>query len=687
MSNEKTKKTKSKRILSAFIIFAAICASLAAFASCEDEIETFLNEDLMGEEYGKDDTWAIYWYLCGSDLETCAGCATEDLFEMMEVTLPDNVFVVIEAGGSEEWQNEFVDEKYINRFLYAGDELYLIETLPPSDMGEKKTFEDFLRFCGEKYPADHQAVILWNHGGGSVAGVIFDELYDDSSLSLVDIRQAFDSVFKLSRQNPPIELIGFDACLMATIETAYALRDIAKYMVASEETEPGCGWNYTGFLQALADNPGLNGAMLGKEICDSYAQGCNEIYQGGEITLSVVDLTRISPLIAAYNNAGAESLASACQNSGILAYLGRSADSAEKYGSNDKNAGYTNMVDLGDLTRNAAQYLPDTAKAIADTLNDCVVYKVNGPYRSQSSGLSCYYPYDMDEDTFIDYTSISASAAHKYLYEYLITGNLTDEGWRFAQSMQYEAIPAFSPNIASNSPAVSSSAKPEAVPTIQNSNFDLEDYPVEVDDDGNAVLYLGREIADILAGVYFELAYFSEEDDIILFLGKDNDIDCDWENGVFRDNFRGVWGAIDDNVVYMEITYEGNDYNLYSIPILLNGEECSLRVCYDYNAEEWEILGARRGLEENGMSDRNLIMPKPGDIITTLLYASSLSKDDEIVQVEIDVFAVTEDMAFGETDLGDGMFILLFEMVDARNNSMYSEAVPITVEDDVIYVG
>ena len=679
-------KSSRKKILAAGVAISILLSAIA-ISGCEDETETFLNADLLGEEYGKDETWAIYWYLCGSDLESEAGFATADLFEMMEVELPGNVVVVIETGGSEEWQNDFVDEERINRFVYAEDELYLVETLPSQNMGDKKTLEDFLRFCSENYPADHQAVIFWNHGGGSVAGVIFDELYDSTSLSIADIRHAFGSVFELSEENPPIELIGFDACLMATVETAHALRGVAKYMVASEETEPGCGWNYSGFLQALADNPGLNGAMLGKEICDSYAKGCNEIWQGGEITLSVVDLTRISPLIAAYNNAGIEKLAAACDNSVILAYLGRSADSSEKYGPNSKYEGYTNMVDLGDLAHNAADYLPDTAKAIADTLNNCVVYKINGPYRSQSSGLSCYYPYDMDKDTFEGYKDISASAAYRYLYEYLITGALTNEGLRFAQSMQYEAIPVYSPNITSNSPAISASARPDAVPTLHNSSFDLEDYPVEVDGEGNATLNLGKEIADILSGVYFELAYFDEEDDFMLFLGKDNDIGCDWEKGIFKDNFRGVWGSIDGCIVYMELTYEGDDYNLYSVPVLLNGMECNLRVCYDYKTGGWEILGARRGLEDNGMSDRNLIKLKPGDTITTLHYVSALSEGDEIEQVEIDTFTVTKDTAFGETDLGDGTFVLLFEMVDAQNNSMYSEAVLITVEDDVIYVG
>ncbi|MBQ2739375.1 MAG: hypothetical protein IJF36_04000, partial [Oscillibacter sp.] len=47
-----------------------------------------------------DQTWAIYWYLCGSDLESWYGCANADLEEMMAVTLPENVQVIIQTGGA-----------------------------------------------------------------------------------------------------------------------------------------------------------------------------------------------------------------------------------------------------------------------------------------------------------------------------------------------------------------------------------------------------------------------------------------------------------------------------------------------------------------------------------------------------------------------------------------------------------
>ena len=158
-----------------------------------------------------DETWAIYWYLCGSDLESQYGCATEDLSEMLEVSLPENITVVIETGGAAEWQNETVDPSSLERYVYQGEELRFVDAVPSASMGEASTLADFLDFCSTSYPADHTAVIFWDHGSGSASGVSFDEIYDYDSLTLDEIYSAFSSVCDLSEENHPIDLVGFDA--------------------------------------------------------------------------------------------------------------------------------------------------------------------------------------------------------------------------------------------------------------------------------------------------------------------------------------------------------------------------------------------------------------------------------------------------------------------------------------------
>ena len=251
-------------------------------------------------------------------------------------------------------------------------------------------------------------------------------------------------------------------------------------------------------------------------------------------------------------------------------------------------------------------------------------------------------------------------------YEYCLTGEVTESFQEYLESGNYTI------------------ADLEEVPVFEFA--DMDEIPVYIDENGYAVIELDENTVNALIGVNFQLAYMDEEDDIAIWLGSDNDLDVDWENGIFRDNFRDVWGAIDGHLCYMEIAYEGEDYNLYLVPVLLNGTEYQLHVVYDYLENKYEILGARRGLDDNGMSDRNLVKLRPGDQLTTLLYVSDISGDDEFELFEAEEFEVTEDTGFAEEDLGDGNFAMMFQLTDCRGNDLWSDVAVFNVEDGYIYV-
>lgn len=129
----------------------------------------------------------------------------------------------------------------------------------------------------------------------------------------------------------------------------------------------------------------------------------------------------------------------------------------------------------------------------------------------------------------------------------------------------------------------------------------------------------------------------------------------------------------------MEIAYEGENYNQYSVPILLNGEEYNLMVIYDFEAEEYFIEGARKPLNESGAADKNLRYLVEGDEIQTIHYAAALSSEDaELTAVPIDTIVVTPQTAFAEAELGDGLFIMMYAMRDSQGNVAYSA--PVTFE-------
>ena len=614
---------------------------------------------------GGEESWAIYWYLCGSDLEGDGGFATDDLAELMEVELPENVTVVIQTGGASTWWNDLIDAEKLQRWVYDSQGLTLVDEQPSASMGEASTLADFLAFANENYPASRKAVLFWNHGGGSVSGAAFDELYDLDSLTLDEMYAAFSSVWPENAAQPPLELIGFDTCLMATVDVAHVFSGLARYMVASEETEPANGWYYTGWAGALAEDPAMDGAALGRIICDTYYEGCQAVGTEENATLSLVDLTRTGPLLEAYEAFGTEALAAACQDPGFFTQFARVAAKSENYGGNTRQQGYTNMVDLGSMARQSADML-DSSAAVLSALDDCVLYQVRGKYRSEATGLSCYYSYNGDVDDFNGYISVGAGEAFKYFYAYELTGQLDEDG------MAYVADAA--------------GLELTELPTVQTvERMDWDGAPLTLSEQGNAVLTLGPEAKDVLAGIGFSLYYVDEEADMMLLLGTDNDMTADWENGVFSDNFRGVWGSIDGCIVYMELSFESEDYNIYSVPVLLNGEEYNLQVAYDFTESEWYIMGARRGIDASGMADKELRLLQEGDELTTIWYLSSLSGEDDPEPYTAETLTVTADTAFAETALSDGLYAMVFEMTDALGGCTYSEAAIFECADGEIY--
>ena len=610
----------------------------------------------------EDGSWAIYWYLCGSDLESNGGFATNDLSELMEVELPENVNVVIETGGSAVWQNDLMDAEKLQRWLYNSEGLQLVDEQPSASMGETQTLADFLAFAKGNYPAEKTAVVFWNHGGGSVSGAAFDEIYGYDSLTLDEMYQAFSSVWTPSTEKQPLELVGFDTCLMATVDVANTFSDLAHYLVASEETEPANGWYYSQWVGALAENPSMNGEELGKVICDAYYAGCEEVGTQDNTTLSLTDLTKVQPLLDAYDTFGAEALAAACTDPGFFSQFGRVAAQSENYGGNTKEQGYTNMVDLGHMARQSVDML-GSAQEVLDALDDCVLYQVGGQYRTEATGLSCYYSYNGDVDDFNSYADLGAGVAFKYFYSYELTGELDDSGMAYIADMDFEELPE--------------------VKNLLSTGWDGA--PLDLDEDGVSYLTLGPEANDILAGIGFSLYYVDEENDMAMLLGTDNDMNADWDNGVFSDNFRGVWGSIDGNIVYMELSYESEDYNLYAIPVLLNGEEYNLQIVYDFTTEEWSVLGARQGIDDSGMADKELRLLQEGDEITTIWYMASATGDAEFEPYTAATITVTSDTAFGEMELPDGSYSMVYEMRDAMDHYAYSEPVTFDCADGEVY--
>lgn len=711
----------------------------------------------------KADTWSVFVYMCGSDLESNYGAATADIKEMIDAKPSDEVTVIIQTGGAQKWQNFGISANKLSRYILKNGELNLLEKLPQGNMGDGRTLYEFLEFCNKYYAADRQILLFWDHGAGSVFGFANDENYGFDSILLSELRGALSSVYGDAPKSKPFELIGFDTCLMATVDTAASIEPFGNYFVASQEIEPGNGWQYTLWLSALANNTNMSTVELGKTICDAYYQGCENEDSEQTATLSLINLNKINPMIKAWNVFGMYALMQASENDAFYAAIGRAASRSENF-SNSKSNGYSNMVDMGDFISKVSAASVErhpAADEMQKYLKEAVLYQVSGPAH-KASGLSCYYPFDSDQDNYnlmVDNGLINSFILTYGLQHGFIDGDTANSMLQAITSDDEQssvANVASDNNVNQNSTASTNSSAQDtqseqaddsddseeqssggAVDFIANSvNHSvnsalqslLEQKPEENQDPiafiqnliENNVNVISESIAPMhkvdissledqkvdlitkkdgtpayemridenslkyIDSVRFYLATLNDKNDVTVF-GDDIDMIQDWDKGVFQDNFNGNWPTLDGHLVYLETTADLEDYNYYSIPVILNGVKASIEALYDFKQDKYVVLGARR-ITKAAMPDKNLIKLKSGDKIVTLMQKMKAS-DDDTIEVEIDSFILSDKWALEDSQLPDGTYAYMFSMSDIQGNEALSDVAFIKIKDQEITYG
>lgn len=209
--------------------------------------QEFMSGDavILGElpvQEAKDYTLMVY--MIGSNLESKLGSASADVEEMEESGLDfESTNLILYTGGSARWFSDVpCDRNCVIDMSRQGENRVVAGTAKNADMGAFETLAAFVNFCTEKYPAEHYGLILWDHGGGPLWGYGADELFQGDGLLLSEMQLAMErTVFSESRK---LDFVGFDACLMGNLETMAVWAPYAEYFVASEELEPGDGWDY-----------------------------------------------------------------------------------------------------------------------------------------------------------------------------------------------------------------------------------------------------------------------------------------------------------------------------------------------------------------------------------------------------------------------------------------------------------
>jgi hypothetical protein len=291
----------------------------------------------------------------------------------------------LQTGGSKSWKAFGISSGFVDRYKIEDKKLVLIERSQKNEnFGESSTLTDFINFGLENYPAAHTSLILWDHGGGSLKGVCLDENFDGDTLTLPELSTSL----KNANFTQKLDFIGFDACLMATYETASIVAPYANYLVASEEKEPSGGWNYAELLNNLGKDDFYD------KLLNSYAEKSAKKYY----TLSAINLSgmeKIDQMIAALTqkmiNEGKREIVNGINFATSFGLAG------------------SGIYDLGNLF----EYY-----GIDGDYGDFITC-VNSANRAEATGLSIYFP--LYTNAYLtDYLTISSNSDYNSLLTYFV---------------------------------------------------------------------------------------------------------------------------------------------------------------------------------------------------------------------------------------------------------------------------
>ncbi len=376
----------------------------------------------------KDQSWTIMLYVCGSNLESedysgteyagygynngnIAGYASMDIDEILEVkNKPDNVNIILETGGATKWAKSEIKTTELGRWHVANNKLVKDESVTKANMGLRTTFQSFLEWGFENYPADKYGVFMWNHGG-AMTGCCFDENYDDDGLTADEIDTALTNARANKKVSNKLEFIAYDACLMAIQDIMEINSHHFNYMVASQESEYAGGYDYDAWLPALYKDTSLNGGDICTEIASTfmdeqnatakeyndyygYKKGDDE-YWPYDQTQAVYDLSKAADYKTAF-----EALAKEISSSGMSGTnFKNGVNAAKKYGYDDYYSSYNNgyafnvfdvETALDGLVKKQSS-LSTKANAVMTELNKLVIYEEHGK-DTEGCGLNLYCP-------------------------------------------------------------------------------------------------------------------------------------------------------------------------------------------------------------------------------------------------------------------------------------------------------
>lgn len=303
----------------------------------------------------------------------------DDLDEAEVVGSTDtmNIVAQVDHGGSQGAQR-----LHIATDSREGLNSPVVQELGDTDMANPQTLADFIEWGVKNYPAQNYMVIISDHGDGWNGAC--QDYSAGTWMSLPQIQEGLQKAREATGRK--IDVLGFDACLMASTEVAHQLKNEADFLVASEETESATGWPYTRllnpemlltFAQALSTQLNMSPRELAEHVVRTAQKDVDSLP-----TMSAIDMSKVDGLVRATDELG-----KALQNtSGNAATLQELAQDTQSF------SGYKDLYDFADRLRGSWKVFDWKVKwrahQVMQATRDAVIAEQHSPDYPNAHGIT-----------------------------------------------------------------------------------------------------------------------------------------------------------------------------------------------------------------------------------------------------------------------------------------------------------
>lgn len=648
------------------------------------------------------DRTTIMVYMCGTDLETKGGYASKDLKEMEAAAGSDNITVLVFTGGTSKWATSSVSNSKNQIFQVKDGDLKLLKEYGSLfAMTDPNTLTEFIQWSKENYPADRYDLIFWDHGGGSISGYGYDEMYkNNGSMTLDKIGTA------LKNGGCTFDFIGFDACLMATLETALTVEPYADYLIASEETEPGCGWYYTSWMNEYSKDPSMPTLSIGKNIVDGFVDTCEQVTPRQQATLSVVDLAELSGTVPDAFRSFAVSTSDKIKNN--------SYQSVSTARSKTKEFGSSSKIDQVDLIHLSQNMKTTEGQKLAGVLDSAVKYNRTSSDIMNANGISIYFPYSKTSnvsrmtatydkigldssysDCIRDFASVEAAgqtvsggqdSQMTSLFDALMSSGGSSSGSTVNSSDVVNQLLTglLSGRSLNNVNLTGAEAEfldedtiNKNIEYITNHQFDASAL-VWKDKNGEEVIELSEDQWELIDNI--ELNVFVDDGEGYIDLGFDNVAEYNDDGDLLR-TYDRTWLSVNRQAVaYYMMSAEGtsDDYKILGrIPAYLNSQKVNLIACFTDENPNGEILGAAPfyNTDETETQAKGLIEINDGDRIDFFCNYYDYDKNFRDEYLLGDSLTVSGKLELANMKMDNTGYIATYRLTDIYNNHYWTPAI------------